>query len=134
MAFKKPKKPPEEKNIFRIVNKQPVSLEKVLMDQRLSLKSKGLMCLCLITKSDESPFNFAHLIERSNNGRVSVQSSITELKNSGYIQQVVIRRVGKISSYEYLVFEDPSQNPFDPEVWGEIIYVTEEDRECGLLE
>lgn len=122
------KKNHKKKTVFRTVKqKRFVTIDNaVFMDKRLTLKAKGLMGVCL-TRPDDWDFHMTYLIKQSKDGRDSTYSALKELKDFGYIQQVAVRIEGKVKRYEYLVFEDPAQNPFDPAVWGTEVHITERD-------
>jgi hypothetical protein len=85
--------------------------KRVLQDERLSLKARGLMCFFLSLPDDWS-VHFDELVRHFPDGRFSVRSAILELKRLGYVKVIPSRNErGIIRGWEYHIFEDPYVEP-----------------------
>lgn len=75
-------------------------------DSRLSWEARGLLGYLLV-KPDDWKINVSNLVNQSPGGRDRVYRILSELIEHHYIQRTEIRISGKISGYEYVVFEEP---------------------------
>jgi hypothetical protein len=75
-------------------------------DGRLSWEARGMLGYLLV-KPDDWRINVANLIKQSPGGRDRVYRILNELIEYNYIKRTEIRREGKISGYEYAVYETP---------------------------
>lgn len=76
----------------------------VFFDRELSYKAKGLLCQ-MLSLPDEWSFSIEGLTRLANDGKASVQSALTELKEAGYFYRVQKRNGNRISGIEYVVSE-----------------------------
>ncbi|RNC77071.1 hypothetical protein DA717_12320, partial [Piscirickettsiaceae bacterium NZ-RLO2] len=93
--------------IVRIHRKEKdfVVLDKqFLNDEGLSFRAKGVLSY-LLSLPDDWKVSRSHLAKISQDGPTSVNSTLKELKEAGYILLISERENGKISGYDYLVFE-----------------------------
>ena len=82
-----------------------------LRDRRLSYKSKGLLSV-ILSLPPEWNYTIAGLAVISSDGKDSVRSAINELEKNGYILRFQKRdELGRMTINEYVVYEDPKQNP-----------------------
>lgn len=91
-----------------------------LKDRRLSYKAKGLLSV-ILSLPDEWDYSLKGLAYISGDGIDSVRGGIRELENFGYISRGEQTRdeLGRMSSNEYFVYENPDQNPyFQPPTTG----------------
>ena len=102
---------------YRVVHdtKYTVISNKTIQDERLSCKATGLLCL-LLSYPDGWEVNLDHLSTKKLDGKDSLKSALTELKQFGYI---VRRRVfgsdGRIN-WESEIHETPPEG--DPTIDG----------------
>lgn len=120
--------------IFRVIknrdNPYAQINKKVLEDPRLSYKAKGIMAY-LLSRPDDWIVRHKDLVNRSTDGKDSVSSGLKELKQLGYLQELVWRDKNRIAYREILIFEDPSHNPFPKEKWGKQVHVQLKNRSNG---
>lgn len=94
-------------NPFVQIDKRP------LEDSRLSWKAKGLLAH-LLCKPDNWEVSVQDLIERSKDGRESVQSALKELREYGYAElKVVQNEQGKLMGKTWVIKEMPELLPTD---------------------
>ncbi|MGJ3494413.1 hypothetical protein ACR9PT_07510 [Piscirickettsia salmonis] len=94
-------------SIVRIHRKEKdfVVLDKqFLNDEGLSFRAKGMLSY-LLSLPDDWKVSRSHLAKISQDGPTSVNSTLKELKDAGYILLISERENGKFSDYDYLVFE-----------------------------
>lgn len=77
-------------------------------DNRLSWEARGLLGYLLV-KPDDWHISVTNLINESPGGRDRVYRILNELIEFGYIQRIEVRDKGKISGYDYLVYEEPCE-------------------------
>lgn len=84
-----------------------------LKDKRLSYKAKGLLSV-ILSLPDEWDYSLKGLARISDDGVDGVRGGIRELEKFGYISRGKQTRneLGRMSSNEYFVYENPEQNPF----------------------
>lgn len=92
-------------------------------DKSLSLKAKGLLSL-MLSLPDEWDYSVAGLASLSNDGETSVRTAVKELESHNYLKRTPIRENGRISDWEYDVYEKPI----------EILEVENQQVETSLLE
>lgn len=82
-----------------------------LKDRRLSYKAKGLLSEMLSLPPDWD-FTLTGLAYISADGVDSVRSAVRELESCGYLVRHQLRdERGRMSENEYVVYENPEQNP-----------------------
>jgi hypothetical protein len=84
-------------------------------DPRLSWKATGLMTY-FVSKPDGWIFLMDHIIKSKTDGEKSVRSGIKELKEAGYIVRAAFREGGKISKYEFFIYEEPVKHPSSKDI------------------
>jgi len=77
-------------------------------DKSLSLKAKGLLSL-MLSLPDEWNYSVAGLATLSSDGETAVRSAVKELEKHGYLTRTPIRKYGKISDWQYDIFEQPQE-------------------------
>lgn len=90
--------------------------KEAMNDPLLSWKAKGLHCYLMSLPGDWK-INMADLENRSSDGRMSVRSAVDELLTLGYAKRTVSQTTGgKISGYDWVIFEHPAMNAdFQPD-------------------
>ncbi|MBF0258637.1 MAG: hypothetical protein HQK62_07335 [Desulfamplus sp.] len=78
----------------------------IFTDCRLSRKARFLL-LELLSKPAIWNINYKHLINSGKEGEYSVRGGIQELIETGYIHRETTRKNGKISGFEYYVYDRP---------------------------
>lgn len=76
----------------------------VFFDRELSYKAKGLLCQ-MLSLPNEWSFSIEGLARLASDGKASVQSALTELKEAGYFYRAQKRNGNRISGIEYVVSE-----------------------------
>jgi len=85
---------------------------KILNDDELSWKAKGLLCY-LLSKPNDWQVRLGDLNKKGKDGRESVRSGMKELLDIGYAQKNVFRdNEGKFTGVEYVIFEQKTVNAF----------------------
>ena len=85
--------------------------KRVLEDDRLSWKAKGVLCY-LLSRPDNWKTHVNQLVTVSTDQETSTRTAIAELIKAGYIQR--FRRTnakGVITAWQYVISEDPVENP-----------------------
>jgi len=72
----------------------------------LSLKAKGLLSL-ILSLSTHWNLSVGGLTKICKEGRVSINNTIKELIEQGYIEREQMRKDNKFNGYQYIVFESP---------------------------
>ena len=72
----------------------------------LSLKAKGLLSL-ILSLSTHWNLSVGGLTKICKEGRVSINNTIKELIEQGYIERKQMRKDNKFNGYQYIVFESP---------------------------
>lgn len=75
-------------------------------DKELSWKAKGILST-MLSLPENWDYSLAGLATLANDGMSSTRSAVKELENSGYLVRKPVRKDGKISDWEYLIFEKP---------------------------
>ena len=82
-----------------------------LRDERLSLKSKGLLSL-ILSLPDDWRISIEGMTQFSADGKDAIRSAIRELTDAGYITRAQTHsEAGTFSGYDYLVHETPAASP-----------------------
>lgn len=82
-----------------------------LRDERLSLKSKGLLSL-ILSLPDDWRISIEGMTQFSADGKDAIRSAIRELTDTGYITRAQTHsEAGKFSGYDYVVHETPTASP-----------------------
>jgi len=83
-----------------------------LQDDRLSFRARGLIAY-ILSLPDTWTLCMEHLYTVSPQGRDSIQSAISELKECGYMQHTIIRdaATGRVKGHEWIAYDDPTENP-----------------------
>lgn len=77
-------------------------------DKSLSWKAKGILSN-MLSLPDTWDYSLAGLVTLSSDGMAATRAAIKELEEHGYLIRRPIRTDGKISDWEYLIFEKPEQ-------------------------
>ena len=77
-----------------------------LKEKAMSLKAKGLLSL-MLSLPDEWDYSINGLEKLSEDGEKGTRKALQELENFGYLVRRPIRENGKISDWEYHIFEEP---------------------------
>ncbi len=82
-----------------------------LRDERLSLKSKGLLSL-ILSLPDDWRISIEGMTQFSSDGKDAIRSAIRELTDAGYITRAQTHsEAGTFSGYDYIVHEAPVASP-----------------------
>lgn len=82
-----------------------------LRDERLSLKSKGLLSL-ILSLPDDWRISIEGMTQFSADGKDAIRSAIRELTDAGYITRAQTHsEAGTFSGYDYIVHETPATSP-----------------------
>lgn len=82
-----------------------------LRDERLSLKSKGLLSL-ILSLPDDWRISIESMTQFSSDGKDAIRSAIRELTDAGYITRAQTHsEAGTFSGYDYIVHETPVASP-----------------------
>lgn len=82
-----------------------------LRDERLSLKSKGLLSL-ILSLPDDWRISIEGMTQFSADGKDAIRSAIRELTDAGYIIRAQTHsEAGTFSGYDYIVHETPAASP-----------------------
>ena len=80
-------------------------------DERLSLKSKGLLSL-ILSLPDDWRISIEGMTQFSADGKDAIRSAIRELTDAGYITRAQTHsEAGTFSGYDYVVHETPVASP-----------------------
>lgn len=83
-----------------------------LEDTRLSWRTKGLHAY-LVSRPDDWRISVSHLVKQAKEGRDAVYATLAELITFGYAARIERRQKGKITGYDYIIYEVPL--PGNPE-------------------
>lgn len=82
-----------------------------LRDERLSLKSKGLLSL-ILSLPDDWRISIEGMTQFSADGKDAIRSAIRELTDAGYITRAQTHsEAGTFAGYDYIVHETPVASP-----------------------
>ena len=82
-----------------------------LRDERLSLKSKGLLSL-ILSLPDDWRISIEGMTQFSSDGKDAIRSAIRELTDAGYItRDQTHSETGTFSGYDYTIHETPAASP-----------------------
>ena len=82
-----------------------------LRDERLSLKSKGLLSV-ILSLPDDWRISIEGMTQFSADGKDAIRSAIRELPDAGYITRAQTHsEAGTFSGYEYTIHETPAASP-----------------------
>jgi len=79
---------------------------RIYKNTMLSLKAKGLLSL-ILSLSTHWNLSVGGLTKICKEGRVSINNTIKELIEQGYIEREQMRKDNKFNGYQYIVFESP---------------------------
>lgn len=102
-----------------------------LRDRRLSLKGKGLLSL-MLSLPEEWDYSINGLATLSADGVASIRATLQELELYGYLERSAIRKNGRITDWQYDIFE-VSKNGEDAPV-AEFLQVENQEVEIPLVE
>ena len=80
-----------------------------LRDKELSLKAKGLLSI-MLSLPDGWNFSISGLSTLSSDGESAVRATLKELESNGYLKRNKVRCNGKITDWEYIVYEQKTAN------------------------
>lgn len=80
-----------------------------LRDKELSLKAKGLLSI-MLSLPDGWNFSISGLSTLSSDGESAVRATLKELESNGYLKRNKVRCNGKITDWEYVVYEQKTAN------------------------
>lgn len=80
-----------------------------LRDKELSLKAKGLLSI-MLSLPDGWNFSISGLSTLSSDGESAVRATLKELERNGYLKRNKVRCNGKITDWEYIVYEQKTAN------------------------
>ena len=94
--------------VFRVEKKSyTVMANHHLRDERLSLKSKGLLSV-ILSLPDDWRISIEGMTQFSADGKDAIRSAIRELTDAGYITRAQTHsEAGTFSGYEYTIHETP---------------------------
>lgn len=75
-----------------------------LRDKELSLKAKGLLSI-MLSLPDGWNFSTQGLTTLSSDGETAIRSALKELEQKGYLKRNKVRVNGKITDWEYVIYE-----------------------------
>lgn len=97
--------------IIRTARKKNFTIidNRILEDDRLSFKAKGILCY-LLSRPDDWQVNDSHLSSIGIDGEASTRSALKEIEDAGYL--VRIRRKGERGRFEWdtYVYDEPQQS------------------------
>lgn len=70
----------------------------LFLDDRLSLKAKGLYCVLM---SIEKPFTMKDIKECTTSGMTIIQTAFNELQEKGFIKARIVRVNGRYAGYSF---------------------------------
>lgn len=82
-----------------------------LNDNTLTWQAKGLLAY-MLSMPDDWSYYVTELQKHSKSGRDATASALNELIKAKYVHRRKQRLQGKFKGYEYLVFEEPTENGF----------------------
>jgi len=95
----------------KVINNFAMIPNKLLADERLSWKAKGVLCYLLSMPYDWKIYT-EEICKHSKDGVKCLNAAINELIKFGYITRDVIRvEKGHYGGYEYSVFNVPTETP-----------------------
>lgn len=77
-------------------------------DRNLSWKAKGILSN-MLSLPDDWDYSLAGLEKLASDGETSTRSAIKELERKGYLERKPIREKGRITDWEYIIFEKPKE-------------------------
>ena len=77
-----------------------------LKEKAMSLKAKGLLSV-MLSLPDEWDYSIAGLEKLSSDGTDGTKKALKELEKFGYLIRRPMKEKGKITDWEYLIFEKP---------------------------
>lgn len=97
--------------VFRVEkNKNYTSMANYhFRDTKLSWKAKGILST-MLSLPDNWDYSLAGLATLSADGMSATRSAIKELEEHGYLIRKPVRTNGKISDWEYIIFEKPQDD------------------------
>lgn len=80
-----------------------------LRDKELSLKAKGLLSI-MLSLPDGWNFSISGLSTLSSDGESAVRATLKELESNGYLKRNKVCCNGKITDWEYIIYEQKTAN------------------------
>lgn len=80
--------------------------KRYLLDNKISLKAKGLLCI-LLSLPDDWDYSINGLVEICKESKTAVTSALGELRKYGYIRLERTRNDDGTFEYVYTAFEQP---------------------------
>ena len=99
--------------VFRVekTHSYTVMANHLLRDERLGLKSKGLLSV-ILSLPDDWHISIEGMTQFSSDGKDAIRSAIRELTDAGYItRDQTHSEAGTFSGYEYTIHETPVDSP-----------------------
>lgn len=95
----------QKRDRYVVINK------KAIEDIRLTWGARGLLCY-LLSKPDNWQINVKHLITQSDQGSNYVYARLKELQALGYAKKIAVRESGKITQWDWVIYEEPPLHDF----------------------
>jgi hypothetical protein len=118
-----------KQTVFRVAKNRDnpyVMLNKKFLEHpQLSYRAKGILSY-ILSKPDHWNLNVSDLVNHGKEGRDAIYSAVKELVQHGFMQHICYREHGKISHYEYIVYEQPLETPIE-----RITYTSVQKKEAG---
>lgn len=83
----------------------------VLKNKNLSLKAKGLYAYMWSLPADWD-YSVAGLVTLLKEGKSAITEALKELESEGYLVRTILRKGGKFSDIDYILYEVPQKSPF----------------------
>lgn len=87
--------------------KHESEIKRYLLDNKISLKAKGLLCI-LLSLPDDWNYSINGLVEICKESKTAVTSALGELKKYGYMRVDRTHSENGTFEYVYSIFEQPS--------------------------
>lgn len=105
-----------KQTVFRVAKNKDnpyVMLNKSFLEHpELSYRAKGILSY-ILSKPDHWRLAVSDLIKHGKEGRDAIYSTLKELIRHGFMQHICHRKNGKITHYEYIVYEKPLKTPIE---------------------
>lgn len=110
----------KKQTVFRVAKNRDnpyVMLNKLFLEHpKLSFRAKGILAY-LLSKPDHWKLAVSDLMNHGKEGRDAIYAALKNLIENGFLQHVCYRHKGKISHYEYIVYEQPLATPIETTVY-----------------
>lgn len=105
-----------KQTLFRVAKNKDnpyVMLNKSFLEHpTLSYRAKGILAY-ILSKPDHWRLAVSDLVKHGKEGRDAIYSTLKELIQHGFMQHLCYRKNGKITHYEYIVYEKPLKTPIE---------------------